>query len=183
MSVLSLFRLVVMLALTAWVCFPLLAEGETPMPPMPVLPEDYLDEGEEGESGDDGVVEEESVTPTEEEASEPSLSVVDWSSLFAQYDWSAWDERVEAWFADCRDAALITPPLPLGARMHHSLGVEEWFSPFDTLCPHLESIVFEEIQMWQVRVEEHIDAVGNRSFWTLIGNTIVHKLVSCSYNI
>ena len=176
MSVLSLFRLVVMLAFTAWVCFPLLAEGETPMPPMPVLPEDYLDEGEEGESGDDGVVEEESVTPTEEEASEPSLSVVDWSSLFAQYDWSAWDERVEAWFADCRDAALITPPLPLGARMHHSLGVEEWSPPFDILCPHLESIVFEEIQMWQVRIEEHVDTAGNRSFWTLIGNTIVHKL-------
>ena len=168
MSVLSLFRLVVMLAFTAWVCFPLLAEGETPMPPMPILPEDYPEEGDTGSEEED--------TPPAEEREPVSLELVDWSSFFAHYDWSAWDDRITAWYADCNEEAIITPPLPLGARMHHSLGVEEWSPPFDILCPHLESIVFEEIQMWQVRIEEHVDTAGNRSFWTLIGNTIVHKL-------
>ena len=53
MSVLSLFRLVVMLAFTAWVCFPLLAEGETPMSPMPILPEDYLEDDDTGGEEED----------------------------------------------------------------------------------------------------------------------------------
>ena len=139
------------------------------MPPQPtVSPEDETGQTDE-ESADD----EESTTEVDIPT---SLAIVDWSSFFIQYDWSAWDERVATWYSNCDDVALTTPPLPFGARMHHCLEAEEWSSPFDELCPNLESIVIEDIQTWQVRVEEHVDAAGRRVFWTLIGNVIVHKL-------
>ena len=139
-------------------------------PPMPSLPDDSLEGDAEGDGG------EETVTPDTEVAEQVSLDVVDWSLFLNHLDWQAWDARVVAWYENCRDAATMTPPLPYGMRMHHSLGVEEWNEPFQTLCPNLESVVLDDIQMWEIKVEEHVDSLGQRTFCTLIGKVIVHKL-------
>ena len=171
MNTFFLFRTTITLLFAIFTYHTLFAEGDFSGPPLPNLsPEDETELPNEGsDDNEDAPVEEN--TPT-------SLALIDYSSFFNQYDWSTWDERIATWYSNCHDAALMTPPLPLGIRMYHTLGVEEVFPPFDELCPNLEAIVVGDIQTWQVRVEEHINAEGERSFWTLIGNVIVHKLPS-----
>ena len=171
MNTFFLFRTTITLLFAIFTYHTLFAEGDFPGPPLPNLsPEDETELPNEGSDDNEDTPIEEN-TPT-------SLALIDYSSFFNHYDWSTWDERIATWYSNCHDAALMTPPLPLGTRMHHALGVEEVFPPFDELCPNLEAIVVGDIQTWQVRVEEHINAEGERSFWTLIGNVIVHKLPS-----
>lgn len=148
-------------------------------PPMPDFSYDEEETEEEGETNEtDGDANEEIV-----QNGESKCEFVDWSSYFSMLDWSAWDNEVREWFEGCGEYATSVPPLPLGARYAYSIGVREVSSPFDVICPTLESINIDDIQTWGICVEEHIDANGCRTFCTLVGRTIVRKLaVPSSFN-
>ena len=180
MSVLSFFRLVVMLAFTAWVCFPLLAEGETPMPPMPILPEDYPEEGEEGESSEEG-----EDIPEASVSSQAPLEDVDWSEQFAHLNWQTWDDLTHTWFATIGvdEEAIQFPPTPPEVRISVGQTLQDLPDYFCSVTNVLESVTVEGITTWGFSVGEIINDDGSRVLETRSGKNILHRSnVPSSFN-